>query len=166
MLSKYFHKRVRLCMSCAVGVSIMGLSGRTVSCMFSRSRKYCLPQRRKGLNSEFKTTLQMLVAVSSLVNELFLHAGRAWRALTFKVFNGLCSSVTSLRLATEHVSRRGAEEPRCFLLWIQVHPSSQNICKARSAAFRCHTLLTGVLEKPPRKLAGHHHSQSTCKNHS
>ena len=75
--------------------------------------------------------------------------GRAWRASNFKVFNGLCSSVTSLRLAKEHVSRRAAEEPRCFLLWIQVHLGSQHICKARSGAFRCHTLLTVVLEKPP-----------------
>ena len=56
--------------------------------------------------------------------------GRAWRASNFKVFNGLCSSVTTLRLAQEHVSRRAAEEPRCFLLSIQVYLGSQHICKS------------------------------------
>ena len=83
--------------------------------------------------------------------------GRAWRALTFKVFNGLCSTVTSLRLAKELVSRRAAEEPRCFLLWIQMHFGSQHICKARSAASRCNTLLIGVLEITPSELQGRHH---------
>ena len=113
---------------------------------FRGQEKCCISQRRKGLNSiqnDASSVPGCLLAGERIIPS----RGRAWRALTFKVFNGLCSSVTSLRLAKEHVSRRAAEEPRCFLLWIQVHLGSQHICKARSAAFRCHTLLTCVLEQ-------------------
>ena len=65
-------------------------------------------------------------------------------------FQGFQRIVQFRDISKEHVSRRAAKEPRCFLPWVQVHLGSQHICKARSAAFRCNTLIIGVLEKPQR----------------
>ena len=55
------HKRVRLCMSCVVGRVNHGLSGRTVSLdVLVVKRNIVFFLRREGLNSQFKTTLQMV----------------------------------------------------------------------------------------------------------